>query len=59
MALRVVVLWCCGVAGTVIHVGDSNPVEVGQSCVIGHRAVLHACTLGDRVLVGMNATVPC
>lgn len=43
--------------GVVVHVGDDNAAVVGSECVIGHRAVLHACTIGDGVLVGMNAVV--
>ena len=30
---------------------------VGDDCTVGHRAILHGCTLGDRVLVGMGAIV--
>jgi carbonic anhydrase/acetyltransferase-like protein (isoleucine patch superfamily) len=35
------------VAGTVI----------GEEVTVGHRVILHACTVGDRVLVGMGAIV--
>ena len=30
---------------------------VGEDCTIGHRAILHGCTLGARTLVGMGAIV--
>ena len=40
-----------------IHVGYSTPTIVGDDCSITHRAVLHGCTLGDRVLIGIGATV--
>ncbi|MCB1639839.1 MAG: gamma carbonic anhydrase family protein, partial [Thiothrix sp.] len=30
---------------------------IGNQVTIGHGAVLHACTIGDRCLIGMNATV--
>lgn len=43
--------------GTVIHLGDLDPTVVGEDVVIGHRAVLHGCTIGDACLVGMQATV--
>jgi len=40
-----------------IHVGYSTPTLVGEECSITHRAVLHGCRLGDRVLIGIGATV--
>lgn len=50
--------------GTVIHVTHASeynemgfPVSIGEQVTIGHRVVLHGCTVGDRVLVGMNSTV--
>jgi len=33
------------------------PLKVGDECTIGHRVVLHGCTVGNRVLVGMGAIV--
>jgi len=41
----------------VFHVDDGYPVTVGDDCVIGHAAVVHGCEIGDRCLIGMNATV--
>ncbi|MEZ5502815.1 MAG: gamma carbonic anhydrase family protein [Halioglobus sp.] len=50
--------------GSVLHIthaGPFNPegwpLEIGCDVTIGHRAVLHGCSVGDRVLVGMSATV--
>jgi carbonic anhydrase/acetyltransferase-like protein (isoleucine patch superfamily) len=43
--------------GTVVHLGDRDPTLVGADVVVGHRAVLHGCTIGDRCLVGIQATV--
>jgi carbonic anhydrase/acetyltransferase-like protein (isoleucine patch superfamily) len=43
--------------GAVIHLGDRDPTVVGADVVVGHRAVLHGCTIGDRCLVGIQATV--
>ncbi len=43
--------------GAVMHSDPGVPLTVGEDCTIGHRAVLHGCTLGARVLVGMGATV--
>lgn len=42
---------------TVMHTDMGFPLTVGRGCTIGHRAILHGCTLGDNVLVGMGATV--
>ncbi|TVV76113.1 gamma carbonic anhydrase family protein [Sphingomonas solaris] len=43
--------------GAVLHSDPGVPLAIGEDCTIGHRAVLHGCTLGNRVLVGMGATV--
>ena len=43
--------------GAVLHTDPGFPLAVGQGCTIGHRAILHGCTLGDDVLVGMGAIV--
>jgi carbonic anhydrase/acetyltransferase-like protein (isoleucine patch superfamily) len=40
---------------TVGHVSSKFPLIIGESCTVGHGAMLHACTIGDRVLVGMRA----
>lgn len=43
--------------GAVLHSDPHAPLTLGEDCTIGHRAVLHGCTIGDRVLIGMGATV--
>jgi carbonic anhydrase/acetyltransferase-like protein (isoleucine patch superfamily) len=43
--------------GTVIHVADDGPCEVGEETVVGHRAMLHACRVEGGCLIGMQATV--
>jgi carbonic anhydrase/acetyltransferase-like protein (isoleucine patch superfamily) len=43
--------------GAIIHVADAHGTHIGRSVTVGHGAVLHACTVGDEVLVGMNAVV--
>jgi carbonic anhydrase/acetyltransferase-like protein (isoleucine patch superfamily) len=40
-----------------IHTDPGFPLTIGRSCVIGHNAVLHGCTIGDNSLVGMGAIV--
>jgi carbonic anhydrase/acetyltransferase-like protein (isoleucine patch superfamily) len=41
----------------VIHTDPGFPATVGTGCTVGHRAILHGCTLGDNVLIGMGAIV--
>jgi carbonic anhydrase/acetyltransferase-like protein (isoleucine patch superfamily) len=44
--------------GTVIHVmHDTHPTRIGDDVTIGHSAIVHGCTVEDRVLVGMGAIV--
>ena len=43
--------------GTVVHVGDRDAALIGADVVVGHRAVLHGCSIEDAVLVGIQATV--
>lgn len=43
---------------TVVHVtAGTHPTTVGDDVTIGHRAVLHGCTVKDRSLVGIGAIV--
>jgi carbonic anhydrase/acetyltransferase-like protein (isoleucine patch superfamily) len=41
----------------VLHTDPGFPLVVGEGCTIGHRAILHGCTIGDHSLVGMGATI--
>ncbi len=43
--------------GCVVHADPGFPVRVGRDVSVGHRAVLHGCTIEDDVLVGMGAIV--
>ncbi len=43
--------------GTVVHADPGFPVNVGDRVTIGHRAVVHGCTIDDDVLVGMGAVL--
>jgi carbonic anhydrase/acetyltransferase-like protein (isoleucine patch superfamily) len=42
---------------TVVHLADDYGVKIGRDTTIGHRAIIHACTIGDECLIGMGATV--
>ena len=43
--------------GTVVHLGDRDPTLVDEDVVVGHRAVIHGCTIGAGTLVGVGATI--
>lgn len=43
--------------GAVLHSDEGAPLSIGAGCTIGHRAVVHGCTLGENTLVGMGATL--
>ncbi|WP_375459749.1 gamma carbonic anhydrase family protein [uncultured Enterovirga sp.] len=43
--------------GAMLHTDMGFPMRLGLGCTIGHHAILHGCTLGDHVLIGMGATV--
>ena len=42
---------------TVMHTDMGYPLTVGANCTIGHKVMLHGCTIGDNSLVGMGAIV--
>ncbi len=41
----------------VLHTDMGYPLTIGAGCTIGHKAMLHGCTIGDNSLIGMGATV--
>ncbi len=43
--------------GAIVHVSDEFPALIGELVTVGHAAIIHACTIGDEVLVGMGAVV--
>lgn len=40
-----------------VHGDPDHPVTIGEDVVIGHNAIIHGCTIGNRVLVGMGAII--
>lgn len=43
--------------GVIGHLSDDRPLLVGDYVTVGHGAIIHACTIEDECLIGMNATV--
>lgn len=41
----------------VMHIDAGYPLTIGRNCTIGHKVMLHGCTIGDNSLIGMGATV--
>ncbi len=43
---------------TLIHTSHGmSPALIGEDVTVGHRAIIHGCSIGDRCLIGMGATV--
>jgi carbonic anhydrase/acetyltransferase-like protein (isoleucine patch superfamily) len=43
--------------GCIVHLADDLPTIVGKLVTVGHRAILHGCTVEDECLIGMGATI--
>lgn len=43
--------------GTVCHVDPGMPLTIGRSVTVGHKVMLHGCTIGDESLIGINAVI--
>ena len=41
----------------VMHIDAGFPLTIGPGCTIGHKVMLHGCTIGENSLIGMGATV--
>lgn len=41
----------------VLHTDMGYPLTIGANCTIGHKAMLHGCSIGDGSLIGMGATI--
>lgn len=42
---------------TIMHTDIGFPLTIGKGCTIGHRAILHGCTIGENTLIGMGAII--
>ncbi len=43
--------------GSVLHTDPGMPLTIGRGVTIGHKVMLHGCTIGDNSLIGINAVV--
>lgn len=43
--------------GAVLHADPGFPLDLGDDVTVGHRAIVHGCTVGAGTLVGMGATI--
>jgi carbonic anhydrase/acetyltransferase-like protein (isoleucine patch superfamily) len=43
--------------GTVMHTDAGIPLTLGRGVTVGHKAMLHGCTVGDYSLIGINSVV--
>ncbi|MEY5100829.1 MAG: hypothetical protein RJA36_3548 [Pseudomonadota bacterium] len=43
--------------GSVLHVDRDLPLTLGERVTVGHKVVLHGCTIGDETLIGIGAVV--
>ncbi|UCH90147.1 MAG: gamma carbonic anhydrase family protein [Thermoplasmata archaeon] len=41
----------------IVHTTPTSPVSIGKDCSIGHGAVVHGCTVHDKVIIGINSTI--
>ena len=43
--------------GSVVHVDEGKPATIGARVGVGHRAILHGCTVEDECLIGMGSVL--
>ena len=43
--------------GSVLHVDPGYPMTLGNSVSVGHKVMLHGCTIGDGSLIGINSVI--
>ncbi len=42
---------------SVLHAEHGHPLKIGKNVTIGHRVIVHGCTVEDDCLIGMGATI--
>ncbi len=43
--------------GSVLHSDEGVPLNIGKNVTVGHKVMLHGCTIGNNSLIGINAVV--
>ena len=43
--------------GSVCHTDDGMPLTIGDNVTVGHKVILHSCSIGDNALIGMGSTI--
>ena len=43
--------------GSILHTDEGIELVVGKGVTIGHKVMLHGCTIGDNSLIGIGSTV--
>jgi carbonic anhydrase/acetyltransferase-like protein (isoleucine patch superfamily) len=43
--------------GSVLHTDEGVPLTIGRGVTVGHKVMLHGCTIGDYSLIGINAVI--
>lgn len=43
--------------GSVLHSDPGQPLIIGDGVTVGHKAMLHSCTIGDNSLIGVGAVI--
>lgn len=43
--------------GSILHVDEGFPLQLGKNVTVGHKVMLHGCTIEDNSLIGMNAVI--
>lgn len=43
--------------GSVLHTDEGIPLTIGRNVTVGHKVMLHGCTIGDNSLIGINSVI--
>jgi carbonic anhydrase/acetyltransferase-like protein (isoleucine patch superfamily) len=43
--------------GSVLHTDEGVPMHIGRDVTVGHKVMLHGCTVGDGSLIGINSVI--
>lgn len=43
--------------GSILHTDPGITLRIGRNVTVGHKVMLHGCTIGDNTLIGINSTI--